>query len=151
LVPATAPFFVAILAAAWWLVPNVAWSRTIEISPYPITSRVAGGGALPARRSRLSGARKGRVGQLRPFRLHGRSQAVQGIAGAHCATDRDGREATRIAISIPDMPHRYEQMLLDKFVAKLRDDQGPPAPPPRKPALPPPPAPDAGPPSTTPT
>ena len=69
------------------------------------------------------------------------------------ATDREGRDATRIAISIPDLPRRYEQMLLDKFLAKLRDDHGPPAPPPpqHKPEPPlqpdaaPPPAPQTGP------
>ena len=72
------------------------------------------------------------------------------------AIDREGREATRVAISIPDMPHHYEQMLLDKFVAKLHEDEGPPAPPPPKPTpLPPPSPPDAGrpnppPPSPTP-
>jgi hypothetical protein len=48
------------------------------------------------------------------------------------ASDSEGRDATRIAISIPDLPHRYEKMLLDKLVAKLSDDHGPPAPPPRK-------------------
>ena len=48
-------------------------------------------------------------------------------------TDKVGRDATRLAISIPDLPRRYEQMLLDKLIAKLRDDRGPPAPPPHKP------------------
>lgn len=144
-------FFVAILAAAWWLVPNVAWSRTIEISPYPITA------VWPA------AVRFLRVDRGFPVREKDESASYvlfdytdgpkpcKGSLELIAATDHDGREATRIAISIPDMPHRYEQMLLDKFVVKLREDQGPPAPPPRKPALPPPPAPDAGPPSTTPT
>ncbi len=60
------------------------------------------------------------------------------------AVDPEGRDATRLAIAIPDLPKRYEQMLIDKLVGKLRDDQGPPAPPPkpRKPAELP--RPDAG-------
>jgi len=48
------------------------------------------------------------------------------------AVDPEGREATRLAVSIPDLPKRYEQMLIDKLVAKLRDDHGPPAPPPKR-------------------
>ena len=31
-------FVMAILAAAWCLAPSAAWSRTIAIAPYPITS-----------------------------------------------------------------------------------------------------------------
>ena len=53
------------------------------------------------------------------------------------ATDTQGRESTRIVISIPDQPRHVEQMLLDKLVAKIRDDRGSPAPPPVKPAIPP--------------
>jgi hypothetical protein len=59
-------------------------------------------------------------------------------------TDAEGRDATRLAVTIPDLPHRYEQMLLDKLAVKVREDHGPPAPPPRKPE---PPKPDAGPPA----
>lgn len=52
------------------------------------------------------------------------------------ATDTQGREATRIVLSIPDQPRHVEQMLLDKLVAKVRDDRGSPAPPPSKPVPP---------------
>jgi len=63
------------------------------------------------------------------------------------ATDTEGREATRISVTIPDLPKRYERMLIDKLELKLREDHGPPAPPPRrdKPADHPP-RPDAAPP-----
>jgi hypothetical protein len=48
--------------------------------------------------------------------------------------DDDGREATRIGITIPDLPRHFEQALLDKLAQKVRDDYGAPAPPPRRPA-----------------
>jgi hypothetical protein len=52
------------------------------------------------------------------------------------ATDDQGRDATRAAFSLPDLPRHYEGMLLDKLGAKVREERGSPAPPPpaRKPA-----------------
>ena len=145
-------FVVAILAAAWWLAPSAAWSRTIAIAPYPITS------VWPA------AVRFLRVDRSFPVREKDESASYvlfdytdgpkpcKGSLELIRANDREGRDATRIAISIPDLPRRYEQMLIDKFVAKLRDDQGPPAPPPpRKSETPPPvPPPDAAPPAAAP-
>ena len=56
-------------------------------------------------------------------------------------SDTDGRDITRIAASLPDLPRYIEQLLIDKLSAKLREDHGSPAPPPpRKPA----PEPDGG-------
>jgi hypothetical protein len=64
------------------------------------------------------------------------------------ATDDQGRDATRAAFSIPDLPRHYETMLLDKLSAKVREERGSPAPP--APKRPPPedrpPRPDGGPP-----
>ena len=55
--------------------------------------------------------------------------------------DADGRDITRVAASLPDLPHYIEQLLIDKLSTRLREDHGSPAPPPpRKPA----PEPDAG-------
>jgi hypothetical protein len=49
------------------------------------------------------------------------------------ATDDQGRDSTRAAFSIPDLPRHYETMLLDKLAAKVREERGSPAPPaPRK-------------------
>jgi hypothetical protein len=49
-------------------------------------------------------------------------------------TDDDGRDATRAALSIPDLPRHWESMLLDKLGAKLREERGSPVPaPPRRP------------------
>ena len=65
------------------------------------------------------------------------------------ATDPEGRDATRLAVTIPDLPKRYERMLIDKLELKLREDHGPPAPPPRRDKPPvQPPRPDASPPAT---
>jgi hypothetical protein len=48
--------------------------------------------------------------------------------------DADGRAATQLVCTMPDLPRRYETTMLDKLAAKLRDERGPPAPPPaRKP------------------
>jgi hypothetical protein len=51
------------------------------------------------------------------------------------ATDDHGRDGTRAVFSIPDLPRHYEQMLLDKLAAKIREERGSPAPapPPKKP------------------
>jgi hypothetical protein len=47
--------------------------------------------------------------------------------------DDDGRGATQIVCTIPDLPRRFETSLLDKLSIKVRDERGPPASPPRKP------------------
>ena len=138
---------VATLAAALWGVPALGWARAMDIASYPITS------VWPA------AVRFLRVDRAFPVREKDEDagyvlfdytdgpKPCKGSLELIRATDREGRDATRIAISIPDLPRRYEQMLLDKFVVKLRDDHGPPAPPPppRKPE--PPLQPDAAPPS----
>jgi hypothetical protein len=57
-------------------------------------------------------------------------------------SDNEGREVTKVIMSLPDLPRHYERLLIDKLGDKLREDRGSPAPPPpRKPA---PPSPDAG-------
>ena len=45
------------------------------------------------------------------------------------ATDDQGRDSTRAAFSIPDLPRHFETMLLDKLSAKVREERGSPAPP----------------------
>jgi hypothetical protein len=135
-------FVLAALAAASGLTPATAWARTLEIASYPIANvwpaavrflRVDRG--FPVRE-------KDEAAGYVLFDYTDGPKPCKGSLELIRATDPEGREATRIAISIPDLPRRYEQMLLDKFVAKLRDDHGPPAPPPRKPE---PPRPDAAP------
>ena len=125
-------FMLAALAAALWGVPAVGWARAMDIASYPISS------VWPA------AVRFLRVDRAFPVREKDEDagyvlfdytdgpKPCKGSLELIRATDREGRDATRIAISIPDLPRRYEQMLLDKFLAKLRDDHGPPAPPPHK-------------------
>jgi hypothetical protein len=61
------------------------------------------------------------------------------------ATDDQGRDATRAAFAVPDLPRHYEGMLLDKLGIKVREERGTPAPlPARKPP------PDRGPPDAGP-
>jgi len=51
------------------------------------------------------------------------------------ASDGDGRNATQLVLSVQELPRHYEVALLEKMSAKVRDERGPPAPPPaRKPA-----------------
>jgi hypothetical protein len=60
-------------------------------------------------------------------------------------TDELGRDATRAAFALPDLPRHYETMLLDKLTAKVKDERGTPAaPPPKKPPPSDRPSPDAG-------
>ena len=50
-------------------------------------------------------------------------------------TDGEGREATKVVVTVPDLPRHYEGVLLDKLASKARDEYGSPAPPPpRRPA-----------------
>jgi hypothetical protein len=47
--------------------------------------------------------------------------------------DPDGRDATRVVVTLPDLPRHFEGVLLDKLAIKLKDEYGSPAaPPPRK-------------------
>jgi hypothetical protein len=49
-------------------------------------------------------------------------------------SDGEGRDATRVMVTLPDLPRLYETVLLDKLAAKMREEHGTPAaPPPRKP------------------
>jgi hypothetical protein len=136
----------AIILGLAFLAPSPGWGRTLELVPYPLPS------VWPA------AVRYLRVNRDFPIREKDESAGyilfdyTDGPKSCKASlelirvTDGEGRDATRLAVSIPELPHRYEQMLLDKLATKLRDDIGPP-PPPRKPE---PPKPDAGPPAPQP-
>ena len=120
--------------------PAIVWARTMQVVPYPLDS------VWPA------AVRFLRVD--RDFPIREKDESAGYVLFDHTdgpkpckaslelirVTDADGRDATRLAVTIPDLPRRYEQMLLDKLATKIRDDVGPPAPPARKPE---PPKPDA--------
>jgi hypothetical protein len=141
----------AVLVAASALGPGLAHARTTAIVPYPVVD------VWPA------SVRFLRVD--RDFPVREKDDAAGYIlfdftdGPKPCkaslelirATDPEGRDATRLAITIPDLPKRYERMLIDKLEVKLREDHGPPAPPPRREKPPEqPPRPDAAPPPATP-
>jgi hypothetical protein len=126
----------AVLAAALLALPAPCWARTLVTVPYPITS------VYPA------AVRFLRVDRDFPIREKDESagyilfdysdgpKPCKASLELIRTNDREGRDATRLAVSIPDLPKRYEQALLDKLAVKMRDDHGPPAPPPPKPEPP---------------
>jgi hypothetical protein len=136
-----------LLGVALGGLPSVAEARTLDTLPYPITSvwpaavrflRVDRG--FPVRE-------KDEESGYILFEWTDSPKPCKGSVEVIRVTDREGRDATRVAITIPDLPKRYEQMLIDKLFTRLKDDIGPPPPPPRKPD---PPKPDAGTPPPTP-
>jgi hypothetical protein len=44
-------------------------------------------------------------------------------------TDDDGRPSTEAQLSLPELPRRYEAVLLDQLAAKVRQERGAPLPP----------------------
>jgi hypothetical protein len=139
-----------VLAALAGLSPTLAYARTMQVVSYPLVD------VWPA------SVRFLRVDRSFPIREKDESAGYvlfdftdgPKICKASLelirAIDPEGRDATRLAVSIPDLPKRYEQMLIDKLASKLREDHGPPAPPPRRNKPGEPPRPDASPPPTTP-
>lgn len=133
----------AVALGALALAPASAFSRTLSTVPYPITSvwpaavrflRVDRG--FPVRE------KDDESGYIL-FDWTDGPKLCKGSLEVIRVTDPEGRDATRVAVTIPELPKRYEQMLIDKLAARLKDDIGPPPPPPRKPE---PAKPDAGPP-----
>ncbi len=126
----------AALTAALLALPALCWARTLEIVPYPITS-VWPGAVRFLRVDRGFPIReKDESAGYILFEYTDGPKPCKASLELIRAADPEGRDATRLAVSIPDLPRRYEQMLLDKLAAKMRDDHGPPAPPPRKPEPP---------------
>jgi hypothetical protein len=52
------------------------------------------------------------------------SKSYKGSLELIKTTDDAGRDATRAAFALPDLPHHYETMLLDKLTAKVREERG---------------------------
>jgi len=115
-----------------WLCPNAAQARTLEVVSYPIADVwPASVRFLRVDRNFPVKEKDESAGYVLFEFTDGPKSCRASLELIH-ATDAEGREATRLAVSIPDLPKRYEQMLIDKLVGKLREDQGPPAPPPRR-------------------
>lgn len=134
---------VGAIASLW---PVLAQARTLEIVPYPIVD-VWPASVRFLRVDRSFPVReKDETAGYVLFDFTDGPKPCKASLELIRALDPEGRDATRVAVSIPDLPRRYEQMLIDKLAGKLREDHGPPAPPPRrnKPAEPA--RPDAAPP-----
>jgi hypothetical protein len=137
------------LTLAILLAPQATWARTLEVVSYPLADVWPGAVRfLRVDRNFPIREKDDDAGYILFDYLDG-PRTCKGSLELIRITDKEGRDATRLAVAIPDLPRRYEQMLLDRLVAKLRDDRGPPAPPPRKPE-PPPQNPDAAPPANPP-
>jgi len=138
-------------AVVAWLWPGIVQARTVQVVSYPITEVWPAGVRFLRVDRNLPVKEKDESAGYVLFDFTDGPKPCRGSLELIHATDAEQRESTRIAVSIPDLPKRYEQMLIDKLVSKLRDDLGPPAPPPRrnKPAELP--RPDAGPPQQPPT
>jgi len=137
---------IAVLAAVASIIPAVGWARSMVTIPYPITA------VWPASVRFLRVDRdfpvieKDDTAGYILFEYTDGPKPCRASLELISITDSEGRDATRLAVSIPALPRRYELMFLDKLGDKMRTDYGPPPPPP-KPA---PHKPDAGPPAPPP-
>ena len=123
------------------------WARTQQVIPYPIASVWPAAVRFMRVDRNFPIAEKDESAGYILFEHTDGPKPCRGSLELIRVTDAEGRDATRLAVTIPDLPKRYEQMLLDKLAAKVREDHGPPAPPQRKPESA---KPDAGPPAPTP-
>jgi len=135
------------LALAVLAGPMPCWARTSQVVPYPIASVWPAAVRFMRVDRNFPIAEKDEAAGYILFEHTDGPKPCRGSLELVRVTDAEGRDATRLAVTIPDLPKRYEQMLLDKLAAKVREDHGPPAPPPRKPE---PAKPDAGPPPPSP-
>jgi hypothetical protein len=138
----------ALACSSLW--PGLAHARTMQIVPYPIADVwPASVRFLRVDRSFPVREKDESAGYVLFDFTDGPKPCKASLELIH-ALDPEGRDATRLAVSIPDLPKRYEQMLIDKLTAKLHEDQGPPAPPPKRTPPTPPARPDASPPPQVP-
>jgi hypothetical protein len=138
---------VASLMATVLALPVPGWARTQEILSYPITSVWPAAVRFMRVDRNFPITEKDDAAGYILFEDTDGPKPCRGSLELIQVTDAEGRDATRLVVTIPDLPRRYEQMLVDKLGAKLRAEYGLPAPPPRKPA---PVKPDAGPPPAIP-
>lgn len=111
-----------------------AWARTSDVLPYPFEQiwptairflRVDRGAAVKEK-----DIDSGYV----LFELPEGGRTYKGSLELVRTQDGDGRDATRVVITLPDLPRHFETTLVDKLGIKAKDDNGAPAPPrPRKP------------------
>jgi hypothetical protein len=128
-----------VLAFAVFALPalsTLCWARALETIPYPITSVWPAAVRFMRVDRNFPVREKDEGAGYILFEYTDGPKPCKGSLELIRTTDPEGRDATRLAVSIPELPKRYEQALLDKLAVKLRDDQGPPPPPPAKPEPP---------------
>ncbi len=131
--------------------PGRAWARTMEIVSYPITEVWPAAVRLMRVDRNFPIKEKDESAGYILFQYTDGPTPCKGSLELIPTTDPEGRDATRVVISIPDLPSQYERMLIDRFMVKLREDDGRPPPPPTKPRPPRRAKPDAGPQPGSPT
>jgi hypothetical protein len=121
--------------AAAMTVEGVAWARSTSVLPYP-SAEVWPTAVRFVRVDRgCSIKEKDEESGYVLFEMVEGGKTYQASLELARATDDQGRDATRVVFSIPDLPRHYEVVLLDKLSLKVREERGAPAPPPppRKP------------------
>jgi hypothetical protein len=67
------------------------------------------------------------------FEVHEGPRVYRGSIELVRTRDNDGRDATRVLLTLPEMPRHWEQTMLEKLTAKVKDEYGSPPPAPRRP------------------
>jgi hypothetical protein len=139
----TAGVIRVLLLLAVALAAPAAWARSTNVVPYP-QGEVWPTAIRFLRIDRGASIREKDVDSgYVLFDLPEGGKAWKGSLELVRTTDPEGRDATRVVVTLSDLPRHFEGVLLDKLSIKLKDEYGTPAaPPPRKP--PPAPPPEAG-------
>jgi hypothetical protein len=123
----------AVAAALALLLPLAAGARTTQTVPYaPSDVWATAVRFLRVDRSYPIREKDESAGYVL-FEYPERGRSFRGALELVATTDGDGRAATQIVVSLPDLPRHYEIALVDKLAAKMREERGaPPPPPPRR-------------------
>jgi len=131
--PATALLAIALGAAAIFP-PRAAHARSTSALPYPTTDVWAAAVRfLRVDRSFPIRERDEKAGYVLFDYFEG-NKTFHASLELVAVTDEDGRATTEVVLSVPDLPQRYELLLLAELGSKVRQERGPPPPPRPRPA-----------------
>jgi hypothetical protein len=119
------------------LLPVAAGARTTQVVPYP-PGEVWATAVRFLRVDRAYPIReKDETAGYVLFDYPERGKTFRGALELVATTDGDGRAATQVVVSLPELPRHYEIALVDKLTSKMREERGVPAPAParRRPAV----------------
>jgi hypothetical protein len=118
------------IALAGAAAPRAALGRSAKVVPYP-TSDVWPAAVRFLRVDRDYPVKeKDEAAGYVLFEMTENKRAYRAALELVRTTDNEGRSATQLYCTVQELPRRYEETLLDKLATKLRDERGPPAPPP---------------------